>query len=1448
MNTHTQSANPEYQVVSGSNESRPSVAADCDQSVTSHSSVAKKFWFEKDINFPAAKYIKKNMINGKEKSVEKKNKNETLPRLPYNTKIAYKLERSLHWDSSKFEQFSKYHPVDASLKTYDSSNEHPMAASCRNILESCAITMAIKKCFHNGIDHCYIKDVGGSFIRHKMARRDFMHTLAPDLIASDFHRGNEVLMSNVCRHKWQQCTCTENTLSISVHALYYLRPDEIINCISQQRIQTHYAVMHDYINKPSTLFDGEVNILYSANMMQVTAKGNSACYTHEYPYWMNHSGYYNDKVTGKSLHFYAKHRIMDDVLWELTVGEWVYDDSPEFLSDDALTLSVCEAKFKFARVIDKYSVTKFLDDVAADQRLKIVGPYKSRKFALDWFMNHSPVVTSPNFFSMDAEEGIDRINYQLTNLKGIYTWHQILTRHFSKNFYIYAAILFCMSFYYSPLVTMLLCLGYYLTSKQQLSFKYSIIDFCCGKNDNPVDVEKCANFPRYINGIDCKAKVRAFPLLAAMHHLPAYPRNCYHSYYNAITKRMLCPLKVDDSQWDEVYYPTPLLRAAAVARTKLVPLSYTQWLERFPTKKQIALKREKRSRYLHQYQTTNDSKMFQKTEGAKSIDKAARCVISTNEEYTSEVGRWIVPLTAIIGECLDSDSVIFLPLASSAEEIAGYISKFDNFVENDFSSFDSTEGRRALLMVYRFYNMCGVPKEITDLMERDLDDTKISTSVGITFNCKGFRFSGRSDTLLGNTVLNVIIMYHVFKSSLQKMIVKGDDSVIDALPGHDDQAEKILSALGFQAKIRRTNKENVEFCSKLLVPVADGFTMGPKIGRLLAKTFWCRNTNLNLTQQFSQFKGIIKGLEHDISFVPILNKLIPYADVDYSTVNEYAVANAHPHKMTPETVQYYSDRYGISCEDLLAFEFPNEFPILLNDELTRTICDVDWSIEDNAELLSVKYVLPKFDYMAPIYEELVKWFFGIYMALLIGLFESIVHRSFYNLTMHVLLFYLPLPLAILVHAFLNYKNSVLLSLGPAVIHMTKKNKSRKAVGSKKPQQNKQKENEIIGKLRPIVQSALAKGLRAGGASVGNFIAPGVGAGLGYSAGAGISQILGFGDYKVSKNSLTSAPVFGKVAPTFRVKNREFIKDITSSTAFSATNYSLNPGNTSLFPWLSKIASGYQQARINGMVFYFNTTSASSIGSTNTALGSVLLSTNYDTNEPAYKSKAEVLSSYFSSSGSPAEDLIHAIECDPKQRPFDVINIDNGESIVDPTLYNMGNFQLATVGMQAPSNIGELWVSYDITFLKPRLNYTGDYSIMNNGSWTTTSPLGNIITAFKGTQLTVDGSGGFDTIHLAPYIGKTILLTMTLSGTGLNTPVISAVVSGLTARNAFKLFAASTTNNNVDPAGGQVSVTFCYDVTDVEDPTFQVVASLVAGTPSRADLHICSLGSTKNLSF
>jgi hypothetical protein len=238
----------------------------------------------------------------------------------------------------------------------------------------------------------------------------------------------------------------------------------------------------------------------------------------------------------------------------------------------------------------------------------------------------------------------------------------------------------------------------------------------------------------------------------------------------------------------------------------------------------------------------------------------------------------------------------------------------------------------------------------------------------------------------------------------------------------------------------------------------------------------------------------------------------------------------------------------------------------------------------------------------------------------------------------------------------------------------------------------------------------------------------------------IKTATGFGEYEVRSNSLYEGAQVPFVAnrPTINgttISHREYIMDVVTSDTpgeFKSYTFDINPGLGSTFEWLSQVAVNYEEYVIEGILFVFRSMSADALNSTNTALGSVIMATQYNTYQSPFGNKAEMENHAYAMSCKPSEDMVHPIECDPHQSSITTFFVRGGSPPegADRRLYDLGRVEIGTVGFQgAGVNIGELHVTYQVSLMKPRLYVAIQQSLpfyhitQFGGNWDGTSPMG-----------------------------------------------------------------------------------------------------------------------------
>lgn len=203
-------------------------------------------------------------------------------------------------------------------------------------------------------------------------------------------------------------------------------------------------------------------------------------------------------------------------------------------------------------------------------------------------------------------------------------------------------------------------------------------------------------------------------------------------------------------------------------------------------------------------------------------------------------------------------------------------------------------------------------------------------------------------------------------------------------------------------------------------------------------------------------------------------------------------------------------------------------------------------------------------------------------------------------------------------------------------------------------------------------------------------------------------------FQIKRNTLMGNPVNIRKklqsGGSVNIINKEYIGDIVSTDdgTFKIQKMPINPGQEEVFPWLSGVSQNYQEYQFNGLMFHFRSMSADSAASgvLSNALGTVIMSTDYNAIAEDFSSKSEMENAQYAQSAKPSESISHYIECSRNNNVLSNLYIrsDSNVSNTDIRFSDLGNFYIASQGVAngQETNLGELWVSYDVTLYKTRL--------------------------------------------------------------------------------------------------------------------------------------------------
>jgi len=297
-----------------------------------------------------------------------------------------------------------------------------------------------------------------------------------------------------------------------------------------------------------------------------------------------------------------------------------------------------------------------------------------------------------------------------------------------------------------------------------------------------------------------------------------------------------------------------------------------------------------------------------------------------------------------------------------------------------------------------------------------------------------------------------------------------------------------------------------------------------------------------------------------------------------------------------------------------------------------------------------------------------------------------------------------------------------------------------------------------------------KAVTRGATALGDLLAPGLGDFLGKGASS-LAKWIGFGDYRLKSNTMLTGcgrPNFTSKPGSIRFAWTEFVNPITySSSNFSLQNYLLNPGNSTLFPFLSTIATNFENFEFHGLIMHYDSTSSVAFSGNSPAVGQVTMATDYDVIDANYAGIREMEVTLFATTEPPFDDQYHAIECKRGKNVMSNMYVQPYSQVAqfpdDPRFSCLGNFQLATSGIPYPGSgapvIGNLYVTYDVTLMKPQIATDATASFSQHMT------VNNVSNVWSGFQLVAVNPAGSPT------------MTFSIAGTGTNSQMTVTVPAG-----------------------------------------------------------------------
>lgn len=234
------------------------------------------------------------------------------------------------------------------------------------------------------------------------------------------------------------------------------------------------------------------------------------------------------------------------------------------------------------------------------------------------------------------------------------------------------------------------------------------------------------------------------------------------------------------------------------------------------------------------------------------------------------------------------------------------------------------------------------------------------------------------------------------------------------------------------------------------------------------------------------------------------------------------------------------------------------------------------------------------------------------------------------------------------------------------------------------------------------------------------------------------------------------------------------------------------------------------------------------------LGMVVMAAQYNVLDPAFQSKL-VMENYDTAiSVKTSNSSIYGVECKSNSQAANQMYVratpNPGSS--DSRLYDLCNFNLATVSNPSTGIIGELWVSYEVELFNPNITYSqyGTSSVIyhgNTGTGTATAPFNGMVETYSNldANVTFPTTSSFQLPVLTSGGILEITILVHTTGTATATDGFSTTIAGTnaTSKAIYRNGAVSSIFCGISPSQMIRSFSQTFNVTG-SAPSFVVTAA------------------------
>lgn len=371
-------------------------------------------------------------------------------------------------------------------------------------------------------------------------------------------------------------------------------------------------------------------------------------------------------------------------------------------------------------------------------------------------------------------------------------------------------------------------------------------------------------------------------------------RTCIHNECRSLIRRQLLdPIGTEKTR--EALWKNNLLafnehfKCPNVLADKTEDFMLEEFLQKYPIARRDVIRNAYRLANTGHYDVTAYTKAFVKREWNlhKSEDKRdPRCISGKGEDYLAATAPQYYHMMkeickehwSDVDKIINTQTKFIYTGGLTPDQIGAIVSHYEHsgyhFYEGDYSRYDAHNEQEALDAEFKWYN-------ITDTLRIQLRkqlNTSGGTQSGIRFSHKGKVASGVINTSFGNTIRGFMMIAGWCKSQHIKDYVVmqlGDDNVLMFKEPIDLQSLiNFCTECGHKLEIvHRPDVDLLEFCSGRFWNTGETRVLGPKVGRVFARTFICNDPNMQYDQLGSYVQQVALGMRY-YTWIPVLGHFL----------------------------------------------------------------------------------------------------------------------------------------------------------------------------------------------------------------------------------------------------------------------------------------------------------------------------------------------------------------------------------------------------------------------------------------------------------------------------------------------------------------------------------------------------------------------------------------------